>query len=92
MIVYGQPEGILQVPGASGTPKLLIPADEDERLYGPQMLPGGEWVLFTMRTQDQASWNDAQIVAQSVTTGEHTVLIPGRDGRVSCPPAIWSTS
>ena len=81
MIVYGQPEGILQVPGASGTPKLLIPADEDERLYGPQMLPGGEWVLFTMRTQDQASWNDAQIVAQSVTTGEHTVLIPGRDGR-----------
>ena len=25
MILYGQPEGILQVPGASGTPELLVP-------------------------------------------------------------------
>ena len=82
MIVYDQPEGVMQVPGASGTPTLLIPADENERLYGPQMLPGGEWVLITVRTADQASWDEAQIVAQSVTTGERTVLIDGgHDGR-----------
>ena len=73
MILYGQSEGILQVPGAGGTPELLIPA-EGELIYGPQKLPGSEWVLFTV--------NEAQIVAQSVTTGERLVLIDGgQDGR-----------
>ena len=49
MILFGQPEGIMQVPGASGTPELLIPANDGEILHGPQMLPGDEWVLFTVR-------------------------------------------
>ena len=81
MILYGQPEGIMQVPGASGTPELLIPVDEGERIYGPQMLPGGEWVLFTV-TAAPVSFDEAQIVAQSVTTNERTVLIEGgMDGR-----------
>ena len=81
MILYGQPDGIMQVPGASGMPELLIPANDGERIYGPQMLPGGEWVLFTLATTG-TSWDEAQIVAQSVTTGERMVLIDGgRDGR-----------
>ena len=82
MILYGQSEGIMQVPGGSGTPELLIPADDSELLHGPQMLPGGEWVLLTVRAADHTSWDEAQIVAQSVTSGERTVLIEGgRDGR-----------
>ena len=81
MILYGQPEGIMQVPGASGTPTLLIPANDGEVMHGPQMLPGGEWVLYTV-VEDQSSWDEAEIVAQSVTTGERKVLIDGgRDGR-----------
>ena len=83
MILYGQPDGIMQVPGASGTPQLLIPVEEGEVVHGPQMLPGGDWVLLTVRAAGQTtSWNEAQIVAQSVTTNERTVLIRGgRDGR-----------
>ena len=82
MILYGQREGIMLVPSTSGTPELLIPAGEGEFLIGPQMLPGDEWVLFTVRAANQASWDEAQIVAQSVTTGERTVLIDGgRAGR-----------
>ena len=82
MILYGELDGIMQVSGASGTPALLIPVDEGESFYGPQMLPGGEWVLFTVRAVGNASWDEAQIVAQSVTTAERTVLIDGgRDGR-----------
>ena len=82
MILYGLPDGIMQVPGTSGTPELLIPVEEDEDIHRPQMLPGGEWVLFTVRATDQTSWDEAQIVAQSVTTGERTVLIDGgQDGR-----------
>ena len=82
MIVYAQPEGVMQVPGASGTPALLIPVNDGEVFYGPQMLPDGEWVLLTVRAAGQASWDEAQIVAQSVATGERTVLVEGgRDGR-----------
>ena len=81
MILFGQPEGVLQVPGASGTPELLIPLEAADLVHGPQMLPGGEWVLLTVRRLGQ-SWDEAQIVAQSVTTGERAVLIDGgRDGR-----------
>ena len=81
MILYGQPEGVMQVPGAGGTPELLIPDGEGEVLYGPQMLPDGEWVLFTVRSMIQ-SWDEAQIVVQSVTTDDRTVLVDGgRDGR-----------
>ena len=79
MILYGQLEGIMRVPGAGGTPELLISFDEGERIYGPQLLRGGEWVLFTLGSD---SADEAQIVTQSVTTGERTVLIDGgRDGR-----------
>ena len=49
MILYVQPDGIWQVPGEGGTPALLIPVGEGEDMHGPQMLPGGEWVLFTVR-------------------------------------------
>ena len=76
MILYGQAEGILQVPGAGGTPELLIPVGEGELLYGPQMLPGGEWVLFTVR-KGPGDWNEAQIVAQSVMTRERVVILDG---------------
>ena len=81
MIVYAELDGIFRVPGTGGTPELLIPADEGEFLYGPQMLPGGEWILFTVRGL-QSEWDDAQIVAQSLTSNQREVLVEGgRDGR-----------
>ncbi len=44
------------------------------------MLPGGEWVLFTLAAG--ASWDEAHIVVQSVATGERLVLVEGgRDAR-----------
>ena len=81
MILFGLQDGIWQVPGTSGTPEQLIPLDEGERAHGPQMLPGGDWVLFTLADASSAGWDDGQIVAQSVATGVRRTLIPGRDGR-----------
>ena len=81
-ILYGQEDGIWQVPDTSGTPELLIPVEEGERVHGPQMLPGGEWVLFTFRPAGPSAWDEAQIVVQSLTTGERETLITGgRDAR-----------
>ena len=68
--------GIMQVSGSGGTPELVVPAQEGEVIHRPQMLPGGEWVLFSTRTRD-GTWDEGQIVAQSVRTGDRTVLVVG---------------
>ena len=83
MILFGRgTDGIWQVPGEGGTPGPLITVEEGEEAHGPQMLPGGEWVLFTLRPANTGLWDAAQIVVQSVATGERRVLIAGgRDGR-----------
>ena len=82
MILFGQQDGIWQVSGAGGTPVQLIAMEEGELAHGPQMLPGGDWVLFTLRPDGTTSWDAAQIVAQSLETEERVVLVPGgRDAR-----------
>jgi len=82
-ILYGQgAEGIWRVPDVGGTPVQVITVEEGEMAHGPQMLPGGEWVLFTLRPSGVGSWDEAQIVVQSIETGERIVLIEGgRDAR-----------
>ena len=83
LILYGQgAAGIWQVPGTGGTPALVIMVGDGEFAHGPQMLPGGEWVLFTLRPAGVDSWGAAQIVMQSLVTDERVVLIEGgRDAR-----------
>ncbi|HET9387613.1 MAG TPA: protein kinase, partial [Gemmatimonadales bacterium] len=82
-ILVGQgSQGIWRVPAEGGTPEMLIQVENGEMAHGPQMLPGGEWLLFTLRPSRASSWNEAQIVMQSLATGERRVLIEGGlDGR-----------
>ena len=82
LILFGQgSDGIWRVPGTGGTPEQVITVEEGEQAHGPQILPG-EWVLFTFRPAGGASWDQAQIVMQSLATGERVVLIDGgRDAR-----------
>ena len=81
-ILFGRgADGIWQVPGAGGAPEQLVAVEDGEQAHGPQTLPGGDWVLFTLR-DTAGAWDDAEIVAQSVRTGERRVLVEGgRDGR-----------
>ena len=77
-IVYGQPEGIMRVSSNGGAPELVIPTEAPEQAHGPQMLPGGEWVLFTLTSAGGATrWDEAQIVVQSLESGERRVLWEG---------------
>ena len=80
-IVYGHGTGIVRVSAAGGTAEVVLAIEEPEAAHGPQMLPGGEWVLYTLRSDGPGSWDTADVVAQSVTTGERRVLVGGRDGR-----------
>ena len=62
-------EGISRVPGSGGTPELIVPVKSDEiALPRPQLLPGGEWLLFWVAP-------GVQVAAQSLITGERHVLI-----------------
>ena len=81
-ILFGQPDGIWRVPGTGGTPELAISAEDGEAVHGPQLLPGGDLVLFTLRPAGTASWDASQIVVQSLASGDRTVVIQGgRDAR-----------
>ncbi len=76
MIYYGQgPGGIWRVSENGGEPENIIPMDSGQSAHGPQLLPGGEWVLFTEATG--LGWNEGSIVAESLITGERVELIAG---------------
>jgi serine/threonine-protein kinase len=77
-IVYGQREGIMRVSANGGAPELVIPKKKEEQVHGPQVLPGGEWVLFTLTTvMGVTRWDAAQIVVQSLESGERKILWEG---------------
>ena len=81
-ILFGQRDGIWRVPGTGGTSESVISIEAGEAVHGPQMLPGGDLVLFTLRPAGTASWDASQIVVQSLASGDRTVLIDGgRDAR-----------
>ena len=55
----------------------MIPVGDGEDAADPHLLPGGEWVLFSLRPAGGTSWDQAQIVMQSLATGERIVLVDG---------------
>ncbi len=83
-VFFGQgSEGILSVAATGGEPQPAVSLESGELAHGPQLLPGGEWLLFTLRSADVSSWDDAAIVAQSlINPGDRRELVyGGRDGR-----------
>jgi len=73
-------KGILRVSPNGGKPELIVSIEPDETVHGPQMLPGGEAVLFTLvkgTPQSADQWDKAQIVVQPLKTGKRTVVLEG---------------
>ena len=76
-ILFGEPDGIMRVSANGGPAELLVETKEGEYVHGPQFLPSGQWVLFTFVEPSAASWDEAEIVVQSLESGERKVLISG---------------
>ena len=71
-------EGIVRIPADGGQPQTVVEGSQDSILQGPQLLPGGEWLMFTVAgTRTPNRWASARIVAQSLKSGERRVLIEG---------------
>jgi len=83
-IVFGQlSKGILRVRASGGEPEQIVSVQDDEIAQGPQLLPGGDAVLFTQtrgvgrRTLTDEIWDEADIVVQSIASGKRKTLIHG---------------
>jgi serine/threonine-protein kinase len=67
ILIGSSPNGIWRVAGDGGNPERIITIEAGQRAYGPQLLPDGRTVLFTLART--ASWDDAEIVVQSLDNG-----------------------
>jgi eukaryotic-like serine/threonine-protein kinase len=83
VMVIGQGAGgIVSVPAGGGTPQPLLTVQAGELAASPQLIDSGRVLLFTLK-KPSVSWSESDIVAQSVTGGERTVVMQGgHDGRV----------
>ncbi len=74
----GRQGGIWRVPSGGAAPELIVGSGADEVACGPQMLPGGDTLLFTLaKVGEDNQWDEAQIVAYSLADGSRQVLIKG---------------
>jgi serine/threonine protein kinase/Tol biopolymer transport system component len=86
-------KGILRVSANGGKSETLISAKADQVMNSPQLLPDRDHLLFTVRSAtgvpnfgpgraSASDWDKAQIVVQSLRSGERKTLIEGgADGR-----------
>jgi serine/threonine-protein kinase len=79
-VIYFSPvitDGLWEIPADGGTPKRVTEPNEQEGELGhwwPEVLPGGEAVLFTIF---KTSLNDTQVAVLLRETGEYQILVPG---------------
>jgi len=85
-ILVGQiGKGILRLHPNGGKPELLVSLKSGEVAQDPQMLPGGEKILFTFGVgfqptramADASYWDKARVVVQSLASGKRTILVDG---------------
>ena len=71
--------GLMRVSAEGGEPKALTTQDGGERHVLPHVLPGSQWVLFTVLTAgaEVSNIQTARIDAVNLTTGERKVVARG---------------
>jgi serine/threonine protein kinase/DNA-binding beta-propeller fold protein YncE len=80
-LVFGQANHIVRISANGSQPETIVRVKDDEQVQGPQVLPGGDAVLFTVKaglgllTREQ--WDDADIVVESLTSHERKALVKG---------------
>jgi serine/threonine-protein kinase len=78
-ILFANIDGIVRMPANGGAPELLVPREDDERFDSPQILPGGEAVLFTRSPGNPGNtgYDAAQVVVQTIGGDDRTVVWDG---------------
>ena len=72
--------GLFGIPASGGAAQPLTKLDESRREKShrfPQVLPGGESVLFSIATSRTDSWDDGLIAVGSIATGQYKIVLEG---------------
>ena len=83
-IAFGQGAGgISTVSENGGKPELIVSVKDNEAAHGPQVLPGGKAILYTLRSAADSDWDKAKIFVQSLEPGSARQLLVdgGREAR-----------
>jgi Tol biopolymer transport system component len=84
-IVFAQGEKgvVMRVSANGGTPEVIARASPGEIVSGPEVLPGGRFVLFSVTADASVErWDKARIVVRALDTGQdRTVINGGSDAR-----------
>jgi serine/threonine-protein kinase len=90
-ILFHDYKRIMRVSANGGQPAVLVTFKDGEVPYGPQVLPGGEWMLLTIAAAANTdAWNKAQIVVQSLKTSERKTLVSGGSAGRYLPTGLAS--
>lgn len=77
-IYFANGAGLMKVAESGGTPQTVTTLDakagETDQEY-PELLPGGKALLFTVRNMEEPSFDEADIAAVKLTTGERKILV-----------------
>ncbi len=78
-IVFAQAEkaSIVRVTADGGAPEVIARAKKGELVSGPEVLPGGKFVLFSVTAGTAGEWDKARIIVRSLETEEERTLIEG---------------
>ncbi len=80
-ILFAGPDGISRVRAQGGTVELIVRALDGEALSSPQLLPGGDAVLFSTAPRivnaSGAQNTDAAAAVQSLQSGQRKLLVQG---------------
>jgi Tol biopolymer transport system component/tRNA A-37 threonylcarbamoyl transferase component Bud32 len=84
-IVYAPNPGspLFMVSAAGGEPKQITTFDSaagEASHRDPELLPGGDAVIFTVKTKFISRFSDAKIAAVRISTGERKILVDGGSG------------
>ncbi len=77
-IYFGNGAGLMKVAATGGEPQkvttLNVKRGETDQVF-PEVLPGGKALLFTVRNMEQPSFDEADIAAVKLATGERKILV-----------------
>ena len=77
-------KGISRVSSGGGQPETLVRVKNGEYVANPQMLPGGNEILFQVLPSNPSlasiSWDKGQIVVQTLKSGNRKMVLPAGAG------------
>ena len=92
VFAQGEKATILRVSANGGTPEVIARAKPGEVVSGPELLPGGRFVLFSATADFGVDrWDKARIVARSLESNDERRSSKAVQMRTTCRPGTWYT-